>query len=292
MNGGQVTQRAAFDPERLLAHAIPEVRQSYGPQDCARYALSLGLSQDPLDVRQLAYTAGVGQWRALPSMALVLGHPGFWAADPATGIDAVRLVHGEETLEVLAPLPPSGEVIGRTRVVGLVDKGADKGALLYAEKTLTDAATGRLHARVLRTLFLRGNGGFGGSYGRSVQPNPAPQGLPDHVVEIDTRPEIALLYRWNGDHNPLHFDPAVAAKAGFERPILHGLCTMGIAAHVALAVLADWNPERIKGVSARFTASVFPGERLAVELWANGAFRVRVIGRDVIAINNGAIRIG
>lgn len=281
----------AFDPARLMDWDIPEVRQSWGPEDNARYALSVGLSRDPLDRAQLAYTAGVGGWRSLPGMALILGHPGFWAADPATGIDAVRLVHGEESLELLAPLPASGAVVGKTRVVGLEDKGADKGALLYAEKTLTDAATGMVLARVMRTMFLRGNGGFGGRFGRTTRPAPMPDSAPDHVVEVATDPAQALAYRWNGDHNPLHFDPEVAARAGFHQPILHGLCTMGIAAQIVMARLADWDAARVRGLSARFSASVYPGERLAVDIWKSGAFRVRVPDRAVVAVNNGMMRL-
>lgn len=282
----------SFDPERLMNYDIPEVRQSWGPEDCSRYALSLGMSQDPLDVAQLAFTAGVGGWQALPMMGLILGHPGFWMGNPDTGIDAVRLVHGQEALEIANPLPPEGEVIGKTRVIGIEDKGADKGALVYSEKLLTDAQTGQLYARIIRTTFLRGNGGFGGALGIKPDPLDAPDGEPDHIAQIATRPEQALLYRWNGDDNPLHFDPAVAAKAGFERPILHGLCTLGIAGQIALGRLTRWHAAKMRGLSGRFTASVYPGETLAVELWNDGAFRVRVIDRDVIAINSGKIRIG
>lgn len=282
---------AAFDPERLMGWDIPEVRQSWGPRDNALYALSVGMSQDPLDRAQLAYTAGVGGWKTLPGMAILLGHPGFWAADPATGIDAVKLVHGEESAEILAPLPPEGEIIAKSRVIGLADKGAEKGAVMYVEKEIRDAATGQIYARVLRTSFLRGNGGFGGSLGRAAPALRAPEGTPDQVITIKTEPAQALLYRWNGDHNPLHFDPAIGAKAGFRQPILHGVCTLSIAAQIGLGALAGWDATRIRGISGRFTAVVYPGEQLAVELWNNGGFRVRVIERDVVAINHGMLRL-
>lgn len=124
----------ALDPEVLLNYPIPEVRQRYSRRDSAFYALSLGLGGDPLDERQLAYVDPCRDLQALPCMALVLGHPGFWLGNPATGVDALRLVHGEQRLEWRRPLPAEGEVIGRTRVTGLVDKGADKGALLYSEE--------------------------------------------------------------------------------------------------------------------------------------------------------------
>lgn len=281
-----------FDPDRLMAYEIPEIHQAWGPENCARYALSLGVSRDPLDPAQLPFTAGVGGWQALPMMGLILGHPGFWMGNPDTGIDAVRLVHGQEALEIINPLPPKGEAIGKTRVIGIEDKGADKGALVYSEKLLSDAQSGQIYARIIRTIFLRGNGGFGGARGHKPVQLAAPKGEPDQVIEIQTRPEQALLYRWNGDDNPLHFDPAVAAHAGFDRPILHGLCTLGIAGQLALGRLAGWDTSRIRGLSGRFTASVYPGEMLAIELWDDGAFRVRVIDRDVIAINNGKIDLG
>lgn len=282
----------SFDPERLMSYNIPEVRQSWGPEDCARYALSVGMSQDPLDTAQLPFTAGFGGWHALPMMGLILGHPGFWMGNPKTGIDALRLVHGQETLEIINPLPPEGEAIGKTRVIGIEDKGADKGALVYSEKTLFDAQSGQLYARIIRTTFLRGNGGFGGALGIRPAQTSATEGTPHQTIEIQTRPEQALLYRWNGDDNPLHYDPAVAAQAGFERPILHGLCTLGIAGQIALGRSAGWDAAKMRGLSGRFTASVYPGDKLAVELWDDGGFRVRVIDRDVIAINNGRIDFG
>ncbi len=166
-------------------------------------------------------------------MAVVLGSPGFWLQDPATTVDAVRLVHGEQGLVLHRPLPVEGELIGQTVITGLVDKGAGRGALLYTEKRLTDEA-GTLLATGSATTFLRGDGGFGGPAGPVKPPHPVPEGAPDHVVDLPTRPEQALLYRLLGDDNPLHADPAVAAAAGFPRPILHGLCTFGVVTHALL----------------------------------------------------------
>lgn len=281
----------SFDPHHLMRYEVPAAHVRWGAADCALYALSLGMSLDPLDKAQLGYTAGLGGPNILPFQSLVLATGGFWAGNPATGIDALKLVHGEEAIEFLHPLPPEGEAIGQVRILGLEDKGAGKGALMYTERSLTDATSGVVYAKIRRTSFLRGNGGFGGQYGQVFRPQTAPEGTPDQVITLPVQPNQALLYRWNGDHNPLHYDPDTAAKAGFRQPILHGLCTLGMAAQALLGALAGWDASRLRGLSARFTAVVYPGETLAVEIWNSGAFRVRVIERDVIVLNNGLMRL-
>jgi acyl dehydratase len=275
-----------IDPDRLLNFPIPEVRQQVTPASSILYALSVGLGTDPMDPAQLDFVDHHRALKAMPAMAVVLGHPGFWLANPATGVDAVRLVHGEQAITWHAPLPTSGEVIGRTRVTGLVDKGAGKGALLYSEKTLTDA-TGTLLATTTSTTFLRGDGGFGGASGPIRQAAPAPEGAPDLVIDLPTRPEQALYYRLNGDDNPLHADPATAAKAGFPRPILHGLCTLGVVTHALLRGLCAYDTARLRALSLRFSAPVFPGETIRTEIWPTGGFRARVLERDIIVVNNG-----
>ncbi|TPG49926.1 3-alpha,7-alpha,12-alpha-trihydroxy-5-beta-cholest-24-enoyl-CoA hydratase [Roseomonas nepalensis] len=275
-----------IDPEKLLHFPIPEVRQRVTPRDAAFYALSVGLGQDPMDARQLDYVDAHRGPRVLPSMAVVLAHPGFWLADPATGVDAVRVVHGEQRIALHRPLPAEGEIIGRTRVTGLVDKGEGKGALLYSEKELRDAS-GTLLAVTGSTTFLRGDGGFGGPSGPVLPPDPVPEGAPEIVLDLPTRPEQALFYRLNGDDNPLHADPALAARAGFPRPILHGLCTLGVVAHALLRALTDYRAEAFRGLSLRFSSPVYPGETIRTEMWRSGAFRARVVERDVVVVNNG-----
>ena len=277
-----------IDRDALLNFPIPEVRRRLTPRDAVFYALSVGLGQDPTDPRQLDYVDAHRALRVLPSMAVVLGHPGFWLADPATGVDALRLVHGEQSITLHAPLPAAGEIIGRTRVTGLVDKGPGKGALLYTEKTLTEAVSGDLLAVAGSTTFLRGDGGFGGPDGPVRPPNPVPDTPPDIVADLPTRPEQALLYRLNGDDNPLHADPAVASRAGFPRPILHGLCTLGVVAHALLRELGHYEAASMKSLSLRFSAPVYPGETIRTEIWRGGAFRARVLERDVVVVSNGA----
>lgn len=276
--------------DKLMAYDIPEVRQGYGPRECACYALSIGMGQDPMNRGELRFV-GAGELMAFPTLPLVLGHPGFWLANPDTGVDAVRLVHGEQSLTIHAPLPAQGTVIGKTRVTGLVDKGAGRGALLYSEKELRDAQSGALYATTRATIFLRGDGGFGGPSGPTRPAHTLPSSAPDFIHETMTRPEQALWYRWNGDNNPLHLDPDVAAKAGFARPILHGLCSLGIAVRGIVATLCKGDPRRLKGLDARFTSTVTPGETLRTEVWADGSFCTRVLERDVIAIGNGLAQV-
>ena len=276
-----------MNPAHLLNFPIPEVRQRLTARDSVLYALSVSLGQDPLDTRQLDFVDPHRALRALPSMAVVLGYPGFWLADPATGVDAVRLVHGEQGIVLHHPLPVAGEIIGRSRVTGLTDKGAGKGALLYTEREVIDAATGTLLATTLSTTFLRGDGGFGGPAGPVRPPHPVPETEPDLVINLPTRPEQALLYRLNGDDNPLHADPAIAAKAGFPRPILHGLCTFGVVGHALLRGLCGYDPARLAEMHLRFSAPVFPGETIRTEIWRSGAFRARVVERDAVVVSNG-----
>lgn len=276
-----------IDPERLLNFPIPEVRQTLTKRDSILYALSVGFGQDPLDQRQLDFVDHQRALAAVPSMAVVLGHPGFWLADPATGVDPKSVLHGEQRIELRRPLPVEGHLVGRTRVTGLIDKGRGGAALMLSEKSVLDAESGELLAVTASTTFLRGGGGFGGPSG-PVQPvHAVPDGPPDLWVDLPTRPEQALIYRLNGDDNSLHADPAVAAAAGFPRPILHGLCSFGIVCHALIRALAGYQAGRLKRMSLRFSAPVLPGETIRSEIWKDGSFRARVVERDVVVINNG-----
>ena len=279
-----------IDYDRLMAYPIPEIRQRLTRRDTILYALSIGFGADPLDPRQLDFVDGHRALKAAPSMAVVLANAGFWAAGD-TGIDALRVVHGEQSITLHAPLPTEGEIIGRTRVTGLIDKGAGRGALMYSQKQVLDG-DGRLLATTDSTTFLRGDGGFGGPDGPVKPPHPAPVGDPDVTVDLPTRPEQALYYRLNGDDNPLHADPDFAARAGFPRPILHGLCTMGVVVHALLQALCDYDPGRLRAVGLRFSAPVFPGETIRTEIWRNGGFRARVLGREGLVVSNGLAEVG
>lgn len=277
----------AVSYERLMNFPVPEVRQRVVPKDLAFYALSIGIGSDPTDLRQLRLVDPATDILPVPSMALVLGYPGFWLGDPATGVDAVRVVHGEQELIVHHPVPPSGDVLGRTRITGLVDRGHQKGSILTSERDITNGSDGTMLATVRQVHVLRGDGGFGGPPPQPVRRHQVPEGAPDFLVELPTRPEQALLYRLNGDMNPLHIDPAVAKRAGFPRPILHGLCTFGIVTHALLRALCDYDVLRLRAVAMRFTAPVFPGETIRTEIWRDGSFRASALERNIRVIDNG-----
>ncbi len=274
--------------EQLLNYDLPEVRHRYTARDAMLYALSVGLGQDPLDSSDLHYVGRQHDPHVLPCMALVLGYPGFWLNAPDIGADTVRLLHGEQGMELFHPIPAAGELVGKTRVVEAVDKG-EKGLLLYSEKTLTDASTGQLIARTSATHVLRGDGGMANAGKQARTPHAMPGSAPDWTVLAHTRPEQALLYRLNGDYNPLHSDPQVARSAGFLRPILHGLCTFGMVSHVVSGRLLEGGA-RLRSLSLRFSRPVYPGETLSVDVWRDGSFRARVVERDAVVIDNGVLR--
>ncbi len=279
--------------EKLLALKIPEVEHSYGPKDCMLYALGVGLGLAPLDEQQLAFVYEK-HLKVLPTMAVVLGYPGFWVKELDTGIDWVKVVAGEYDVQLHRPLAPRGTVIGRSRVVEIVDKGAGKGAVIYSERTITDKDSGARVATIVQTTFARGDGGFGGPPREQPPVHPIPERVPNLVCDLPTRPEMALIYRLSADPNPLHADPAVAKAAGFPRPILHGLGTFGVAGHAILKTFCGYDPARLTSIAGRFSSPVFPGETIRTEMWRDGvvvSFRARVVERDVVAINNGRAQI-
>jgi acyl dehydratase len=279
--------------EKLLALKIPDVEHTYGPKDCMLYALGVGLGLDPMDEEQLAFVYEK-HLKVLPSMAVVLAHPGFWAKDLDTGIDWVKVVAGEHSVVLHRPLKPSGTVLGRTKILDIVDKGAGKGAIIYSERVIDDKASGERIATIAQTTFCRGDGGFGGPPREQRPVHSIPARAPDFACDLPTRPEMALIYRLSADPNPLHADPATAKAAGFPRPILHGLATFGVCGHAILKTLCGYDPTRLSALAGRFSAPVFPGETIRTEIWRDGAvasFRARVVERDVVAINNGRAEI-
>lgn len=204
----------ALDYEKLMNWPFREVRQAYTQKDTILYALGLGLGADPLDENQLRFTYEK-DLQALPTMSVVLAAPGFWMKDPAVGVDWKKLLHGEQGIEMLKPLPAAAEVKGVTKITKIIDKGADKGALVLSERDIVDAKTGEVYAKTTSTSFLRGDGGFGGSPDGAPVPHKMPDRAPDITDDWRTAPQAALIYRLSGDDNPLHVDPEVARVGGF-----------------------------------------------------------------------------
>jgi acyl dehydratase len=266
------------------------VAHTYSRKDSMLYALGLGYGSEPTDPAQLAFVYE-DNLRAVPSICCVLAHPGIWVRNPDLGIDWLKMLHGEQSFEIHNPIPPEGTVVGTYAIVAVEDKGAGKGAILHQIKTLNDKASGRLLATVRSVLFMRSDGGRGG-FGEVPEPaQPLPESAPSSACEIATLAQSALIYRLSGDYNPIHADPSAATKAGFEAPILHGLCTLGVATRALLTTFANGAPERLKSLSVRFSRPVFPGEPIKTEFFGTSGevrFRSRVVERDVIVLDRGS----
>ena len=243
------------------------------------YALGVGAGQaDALAELQLTTQNTLGHpQQVLPAFAVVLGQTGLGARLPFGSYERGALVHAEQSLAVNEPLPIDGAASVVATLDGIFDKGS--GALVTMSLHARDVMDG--HALWTSSLgyFIRGAGGFGGDRGPGTE-WVEPDGTPD-VIEVSTRMDQALLYRMNGDFNPLHSDPAFAKKAGFPRPILHGLCTYGIAGRVLAAHLCQGDQSRVRGIAARFSRPVFPGDRLSVQVWPGDSHALfRVLGPD------------
>jgi acyl dehydratase len=275
--------------DAVLGFEIPTREQSYDERDVMLYALGVGLGDDPMDRTQLRYVYE-RDLVVLPTLSMVLAHPGFWIGRPELGLDWAHALHVEQRMEVGDDLPASGRVRGQYRITGISDRGVDKGATLWFEKSLTDVATGRELARLSSALLCRGDGGCG-DHGTVPAPLPdVPAETPDRRVEWLAARNAALIYRLSGDRNPVHVDPDVATKAGFERPILHGLCTLGIAAQVLSRSIDPNASRRIRSLACRFTRPVTPGDALSVEYWARGdavRFQVRKASDGAVVLGRG-----
>jgi acyl dehydratase len=277
----------------LKSWPFADVEQSYTARDTMLYALGLGCGSDPTDADDLRFVFEENLL-ALPTMAVVLGGPGFWIRNEKTGADWKKILHGEQGLTLHRPLPPAATVIGRTRVKDIIDKGRERGALMFTERSILDKASGAPIATLSSTTVMRGDGGFGGPSGPTPEPHRLPARAPDAALDIATLPQAALIYRLSGDMNPLHADPKVAAAAGFARPIMHGLCSFGIAGRAVLKLACGNDPARLAHMQVRFTAPAYPGETIRTEIWRDGAsvsFRARAVERDAVILSNGLATI-
>ncbi len=283
-----------FTEQSLKAYAIPETEHTVTPERCILYSLSVGMGADPTDAGQLRYVYEDGLV-ANPLMANVLGYPGFWMKAEDTGVAWKHVLHGEQYFEIHRPLPVSATLVGRTRVIGVNDRGEGKGAFVYSRREVTDTASGETVCSIEQTTVCRADGGCGGADPAPRKPHRLPERNPDAVCDLQLATNAALLYRLNGDRNPLHADPEVARHAGYPQPILHGLCTLGHAGHAILKTACGYDPARLKSMAVRFTAPVFPGETLRTEMWHEDggvAFRATVRERDQVVLGNGFAELG
>ncbi len=254
-----------LDVDRLLALAIPARLCSYTERDTMLYALGVGFGSDPMDRDELHFVYEEGL-KAVPTQATTVAWDRSWV--PASGIDWPKVVHGEQRITMDRALPPSGDVIATARVSEVLDKGT--GALVRVETRLKDALTEAWLGTTTTGFFVRGAGGFGAAVDKGAARKPLPGRRPDATHEAQTFGHQALLYRLSGDRNPHHASPAAAEAGGFPRPVLHGLCTYGLACRSVLRAFCNFEPACIAAFGARFSAPVFPGDTLRFDMWNDG----------------------
>ncbi|MGH9137763.1 MAG: MaoC/PaaZ C-terminal domain-containing protein [Acidimicrobiales bacterium] len=245
----------------------PLVTRTWTSKDALLYAVGVGAGQDD-PASELAFTTensrGVDQ-HVLPTFAVIVGSGGV----PALGsFDLAALVHGGQSVTLHEPLPPEGTLEATAEIVGIFEKG--KAAVVEIETRSTLVATGAPLCTTRSSLFIRGEGGWVGDRGRASNGHEPPDRAPDANVTYHVPVDQALLYRLSGDRNPLHSDPTFAQRAGFDRPILHGLCTYGYTGRAVLHELCGGDPARFRSMGARFSRPVLPGDTLTVSIWANG----------------------
>ncbi|MEX2554218.1 MAG: MaoC/PaaZ C-terminal domain-containing protein [Actinomycetota bacterium] len=253
-----------IEPDKAVGAEFPEGQASWEPDDVILYHLGVGAGAQPTDPAELEYTYEANL-KVLPSFGVipVFGALGGLFSVPGLTFNPVMLLHGEQDIEIADPIPTQAKVVSSGRIANIYDKG--KGAVVVIESNTTDDAGKALFTNRF-SVFLRGEGGFGGE--RGPEPgNVAPDREPDRVVESPTLPQQALLYRLSGDKNPLHADPNFAAMGGFEKPILHGLCTFGVACKAAVDHELGGDVSRVARYQVRFSGHVFPGETIVTSMW-------------------------
>lgn len=255
-----------IDPAVAIGADLGTREFTWTSTDVLRYHLALGAGARPADPRELRYVLE-DRLQVLPTFGVVA--PGFRTFEPPAlrfpgiEVDLAKVLHGTQSITVTGPLPASGAAVARSRIADVWDKG--KAAVIVRETTVSDAAGAPLWM-ASSSIFARGEGGFGGHRG-PASVSAVPDRAPDRVVEVPVLPQQALLYRLCGDRNPLHADPEFAARAGFERPVLHGLCTYGMVCKSLVDTLLAGDVARVASFATRFAGVVFPGETLRVHVW-------------------------
>ncbi len=271
----------AINPDAVGTTSEP-VESSWRSRDALLYAVGVGAGQDPLDPAELCFVTENSMevtQRVLPTFAVVL--PDVTGVFGSIGtFNPAMLVHGEERIVLHRELPVEGTITTTAEITAIWDKG--KGAVVEVTSRSLGVDDGEPLFDVVMSAFIRGEGGWGGDRGPSSGGAVPDDRAPDASIDLQTRPEQALVYRLSGDRNPLHSDPGFAALAGFDRPILHGLCTYGFSGRALLRELCDGDPARMAALSGRFSSPVFPGESLTVQVWRTGSDEAvyRTLGAD------------
>jgi acyl dehydratase len=277
--------------------ALKNIGQKYSwtDREVMLYAVGIGMGADPMDEKELSFV-NEGYYtprdlKVVPTYASVAA----WGSGPGhIDVNRVMVVDGERDITFHKPMPVKANITADSRVLGVFDKGKDKGAVIRRETILRDEA-GEPLATLVASQFARGDGGFGGPSEGQPEPHKIPERKPDMTVDISTRPDQALLYRLCGDRNPLHSDPEFARRGGFDRPILHGMCTYGLSCRAVLQTYADYDPKAFKRHAVRFSSPVFPGETVSFDLWKDGnviSIEGKVKSRNVTVIRNGMTVLG
>ena len=272
--------------DEIMNLTSENVEISYSDKDSILYSLGIGLGNDPMNLNELKYVYENSQ-SVLPSMAT-----NFQYHSPLllkTNINFIMVVHGEQRLSITNALPVSGDFIANAKVIGCYDKGPARGAIIEVETTVKNKKNNEEICKLVSTTFARGDGGFGGPDSPKKEIF-IPDGEPDYVSEVSTKPDQALIFRLSGDYNPLHSDPNFAKAAGFEKPILHGMCTYGIACRSLVNEICENDASKLKRFDCRFSSPVYPGETIITEMWKKDKmiyFNSKVKERDRLVLKNG-----
>jgi acyl dehydratase len=270
-------------------------KYAYTDREVMLYAYGIGMGADPMDERELAFVNEAAftprPLKVVPTFASVAA----WGAGPGEmNLNRVLVVDGERDITFHQPLATAAHITADSSVREVYDKGKDKGVVI-SHQTVLKNENGEQLATLVASRFARGDGGFGGPNLTQPEPHKMPSRAPDMTVDITTRPDQALIYRLCGDRNPLHSDPEFAKRAGFPRPILHGMCTYGITCRAVLQTYADYDPAAFRQHAVRFSSPVYPGETVTVDLWKDGSvisFEAKVASRGVTVIKSGKTVLG